>query len=475
MSSLDSIDFQTAAHPLGEMFGRALDGLRANVRPIQGFDVLIEGAEYNGIWLECGPHEAALYAQLNPAQIAVALDSHRVFLAHQHADGYLPCNLRPDRIGSGQIQSVVPIAQTAWRTWLLCGDRNFLQTAYDACARWDAWLGQYRDTRASGLCEAFCEFDAGHDNSPRFHGLPKQCPNQDARLCPDAPRAPFLAPDLSATRMGGQRALAQMARVLGRDDEALDWEMRAETMRRVIIEICYDAEAACFFDVDNCGDWARVRGDALTRVLDEGVVDQTLFETIYARQIRNPSAFWTPFPLPSIAADDPQFVRALPHNSWGGASQALTAMRAPHWFLRYGKAADLAHLMERWLMALTAHGAFSQQMNPWTGQFASDGGDYSPAMLVLLDFITRLHGVRREDGLLKWNCGLPAGAKECVYQADFPEGRALLHQNARGARLEFNGRTLTRVEGHAQIVTDSNGAVQTVNALAPNRAFYSPQ
>ena len=463
----DSIAFSANGSPLGALFQRALDGLRANVRPMQGFDVLIEGAEYNGIWLECGPHEASLYAQLNPSQLGVAVASHRAFWAFQRTDGYLPCYIWPQKLGTAQIQSVVPIAETAWRTWLLYGDADFLRQSYDACARWDGWLGRYRDTRGSGLCEAFCEYDTGHDRSPRFAGFPRECPNNDARICPDAPGAPLLAPDLSASRMGGQRALAKMARALNRETEADNWDSRAAAMRQKIIELCYDADEACFFDVDTNGDFVRVRGDLLTRVLDEGVPDQKLFETIYTRQIRNPNAFWTPFPLPSIAADDAQFDRSIPHNSWGGASQALTAMRAPRWFTRYGKEADLAHLMNRWLLAIAEYGAFSQQMNPWTGRFDGEGNNYSPAMLLTLDFVARLHGIRREDGVLKWGCGLPANASDCVYEADFSGGKTRLTQNRDGAILEINGKRIARVVGHCQIVTDEAGNLRTLVGTAP--------
>jgi len=90
---------------------------------------------------------------------------------------------------------------------------------------------------------------------------------------------------------------------------------------------------------------SRIRGDALTRVLCEHVVDQPMFERIYARHIKNPEGFWPPYPLPSIAVSDPTFVRDLPENSWGGASQALTALRAPRWFEHYGKSTDLKELM----------------------------------------------------------------------------------------------------------------------------------
>jgi hypothetical protein len=467
LSTPDAIAFQTPGHPLGALFHRALKGLRSNVRQVQGFDVLIEGAEYEGIWLECGPHEAALYAELNPSQIQVALDSHRAFFHYQFEDGYIPYNLKTHKRGNGQIQSVVPLGETAWRVWQISGDREFLEAAYTACSRWDSWLGRYRDTRKTGLCEAFCEFDTGHDNSPRFHGLPKQCPQEDARVCPALPRAPSIAPDLSAMRFGGQLALARMARTLGLDQEAEEWEGRAESLRLKLIATCYDAAEACFFDVDNLGEFVRVRGDLLTRVLDEGVVETHDFETIYTRHIRNPEAFWTPYPLPSIAANDPHFDHSIPHNSWGGASQALTAMRAPRWFNRYGKFADLNHLMERWVSALTAYGGFSQQINPWTGEFDGQGRDYSPAMLVLLDFTTRLYGIRREAGLVKWGCGLPPDVSECFYLMQSPIGDARLQQNHQGATLELGNRQVARVEGHCQLVTDLAGKPQALIGVGP--------
>ncbi len=85
---------------------------------------------------------------------------------------------------------VVPIAATAWELAGITGDDVFLVRAYAACARWDEWLRRHRDTRGTGLCEMFCEYDTGHDNSPRCKGMPHACPGQDAAVCPDAPGLP---------------------------------------------------------------------------------------------------------------------------------------------------------------------------------------------------------------------------------------------------------------------------------------------
>lgn len=369
-------------------YDEALKALEANTVHVFEYEkpVLIEGGNYQGIWLECGPLEGLVYGKLAPE---IAKANHGVFFRHQREDGYIPYSVKVDQINASQIQMVVPIAATGLETAVLTQDEAFLTMTYAACSRWDNWLSKYRDTRGTGLCEVFCEYDTGHDNSPRFHGLPKYCLNDDAAICPPSDKLPYLAPDLSATVYGGRCALAQMAEHLGKSSEADMWQQKAEHIRQRIIEHCYDPEDQCFYDVDIDGNFVKIKGDVLTRVLGEHVVDQAMFEQIFTRHIKNPEAFWPPYPLPSIAINDPTFDHALPQNSWGGASQALTALRAPRWFEHYGKFDDLRHLMERWVEAILRAPDFMQQMNPWTGVFSTSAG-YSPSMCVFIDFVDRL-------------------------------------------------------------------------------------
>lgn len=373
-------------------YQQALDGLASNTRYLLDFPqpVLIEGGAYPGIWLECGPLEGAVYGRFFPE---VAIANHAIFFHYQREDGWLPYNLRADhRVGFSQIQMVVPIAATAWETAQATGREDFLAQAYTACGRWDAWLLANRSTRGTGLCELFCEYDTGHDHSPRVQGLPRACPGEDARNCAAVRSLPWLAPDLSATVYGGRVALAAMAAALGRRAEAEAWKECAELLRAEIVRVCYDPQDAFFYDVDLEGRFNRVRGDVITRVFGEHVPGPALFEQIYQRHIKDPQAFWTPYPLPSIAANDPSFDHALPLNSWGGASQALTALRAPRWMLHYGQVDDLHHLMTRWVSALLRADGFQQQMNPWTGEFSTSPG-YSPAMCVFIDFVDRLRAL----------------------------------------------------------------------------------
>ncbi len=392
----------------------AIAVLEANIRTVPGYPlpVLFEGSTYQGIWQECGPHEGLAYATLGeliaprarprskkPAAtpLQAARNNHMAFFALQRPDGQLPASVKTTEDGFGQIQMVVPIAATAWKLVQMTSDEELLTAAYSACSRWDAWLRQYRDTRKTGLVEGFCTYDTGHDNSPRWSGIPNRCPDADARKCPPLASLPRLCPDLSATVYGGRVALAAMAKALGKSSEAARWLADADAIRKLIIQKLYSPEDAAFYDLDAQGQFVRVRSDVISRVLGEHVLDlseareKAIFEAVWARQLHNPKAFWAPYPLSSIAQNDPTFVRPIPRNSWGGASQALTALRAPRWMAHYGKQAELNQLMMQWCQAILRHGEFRQQIDPQTGEFTlPDPGGYSPAALVFLLFAKSL-------------------------------------------------------------------------------------
>ncbi|WP_089841470.1 MGH1-like glycoside hydrolase domain-containing protein [Granulicella pectinivorans] len=374
--------------------------------------VLIEGSTYLGVWMECAPLEGLVWAQLGvehegaPSPLQVARNNHMAFFSLQRADGQIPSAVKVSDTGWGQIQMVVPIAATAWELAQMKGlpeAQEFLEVTYKACSRWDAWLRQYRDTRKTGLVEGFCTYDTGHDNSPRWAGIPNRCPDSDARKCPAIASMPRLCPDLSATVFGGRIALAAMAKALGKKDEEARWLADAEHIRRLILTKLYSPEDAAFYDLDAQNNFVKVRSDAISRVLGEHVLDlsqrgdKAIFEAVWTRQLHNPKAFWAPYPLSSIAQDDPTFVRPIPRNSWGGASQALTALRAPRWMPHYGKNAEFRYLMEQWVEAISRHNEFRQQVDPQTGVFTQpDPGGYSPCALTFLDFDRRLHGMAKK-------------------------------------------------------------------------------
>lgn len=475
--------FTTEASDLQRVYDAALTALRGNVVKLGSYPdpVLIEGSVYRGVWLECGPLEGEVDSVVGTEGArAAARNNHLLFFALQKPDGQLPCSVKDAGPGFGQIQMVVPIAATAWELAQRWGDEELLEKTYAACAKWDAWLRRYRNTRGTGLCEGFCTYDTGMDNSPRWKGVPNRCPDADARKCPDAPGVPRLCPDLSATVYGGRVALASMAKALGKQGEADRWEEDAAAIRKLIVERLYDPQDGAFYDLDANNQFVKVRSTATLRVLGEHVVDSALFATIWQKQVHNPAAFWAPYPFPSAALNDPTFVRPIPRNSWGGASQALTALRAPRWMEHYGKPSDLGFVMQRWLEALLRAGEFRQQMDPITGAFTrKDPGGYSPAALVFCDFLWRLSGVREQNGTVEWNVRPPAVQGRSQFTRKIGAATAELRYDGTTGELWLAGRRLARVEGTVRLLGTATGelreavgiedGVAAVTLFAPHR------
>jgi hypothetical protein len=389
------------------------------------------------------------------------------FFKLQRADGQIPSTNKVSEIddahatGLGQTQMVVPIAATAWELAHATGDDELLRAAYSACSRWDEWLVRNRNTRGTGLTEGFCTYDTGMDNSPRWAGIPNRCPDKDAKRFPPNLGVPRLCPDLSATTYGARIALAAMAKALGKNAEADRWTESADTIRGLILSTLYVPEDAAFYDLDAENRFVKIRCDILSRICGEHVVDQRLFDELWTRQIHDPKAFWAELPLPSVAMDDPLFVRPIPRNSWGGASQGLTALRAPRWFDHYDRAAEFSVMMDRWCEAIQNDLTFRQQADPQTGFFSlEDAPGYSPTSLVMMDYTWRLAGVHEEPEALHWNVrpGHPA-AESARFGMRTDGGRhAAMSYSGHGADLSLAGKPLGRIEGGAvRLVTDKAG------------------
>jgi len=448
-------------------YDKALSLLAGNVRVLPHFPepVLTEGADYAGVWMECGPHEALTYRKFRPD---VARNTHMTFFALQRPDGQLPYSNKVSGTGFGQIQMVVPIAATAWELARATGDQALLETAYHACSAWDDWLMRWRNTRGTGLIEGFCTYDTGMDNSPRWAGIPPQCPQQDARRFPEGFALPRLCPDLSATTYGARKALADMAAALGKPDEAARWSNAAETIRTKILNTLYVAEDAGFYDLDADDRFVKVRSDILSRVCGEHVVDQALFDRLWTRQIHNPAAFWARYPLPSVALDDPAFVRPIEKNSWGGPSQALTALRAGRWFDHYGRSSAFAGMMTQWCEAIMADMTFRQQIDPVSGAFSDGLPGYSPAALVMIDYTWRLTGPVETPDALHWNVRPGhAAAREARFAMRTDQGVSVrMRYDAKGASLHMGDRLLARIDGVVRLVTDKTGRPLSLRGIA---------
>ncbi len=375
-----------------------------HVKTFQGHPTplfLISNA-YPGVWLE-HVYDAISYAHFDPAMAPLAQSQVELFLNNQKPDGQLPCFVLDGSnpnvkaygrlIGYGQLQECVSFARLCLEAYELVQDRPFLERAYTGCRNWDNWLVRYRTTLQTGLIELFCEFDSGHDNSPRFSGFSsKGCPGSDARVCNPDSFLPILAPDINAVVFGSRMALARMAGILDRPAEAAQWRQKADLIYQGLLTHCYDQEDQFFYDVDCRGQFRKYRSIHIVNLFQEHALPQPLADVIYNRYLRNPAEFWTAYPFPSLSVADPEFKQESEGNDWGFYAQGLTALRALRWMDHYGKSADLTILMQAWVNALTlAEGRpFTQELHPLTGEPSRSSAWYSSVMLFYLHAVRRL-------------------------------------------------------------------------------------
>jgi hypothetical protein len=406
---LRGIRFVAAGTSLETRWLDAVRELAVCIRPLaySGDVVLTEGGPYAGAWLES---TATINAEiLDRFAPGVTTTTHLALAAGARADGMLPYKIVDDGPAHFQIQMVTPLARCVWNHYALTArdsapDRGYLRTMYDAMVRHDAWLAAHRDTRGTGGVEAFCTFDTGHDASPRFWNVPDTTFGRDPeRFDPESPVLPFVAPDLTANVACQRLFLARIAEELGEDPTP--WRAAADASLAALWRECFDEADGTFYDRDVTGAPVKVVSDVLLRVLACQVGDGEFFTAALERYLLNTTKFYAEYPFTSIALDDPRFDRDFGTNSWGGPTNLLSLVRAPHAFELHGHVVELSWVLGRIIEALARADRFPQCLDPWTGT-AGYTDTYSPSILFYLDAIERSAGVLPRPGGEVWFTGL---------------------------------------------------------------------
>lgn len=405
--------------PYGEMIRKRIREKHLRVSNCHDGRLFLISTVYPGYWLE-HMFDSIMWARLHPEDADIPVSQLRLFLENQREDGKIPtCVLDNDLMNSvpglakaytgqdvcppgftvrhKQLQECVSIARLALEIWQM-NPADDLQWYYDCCCKWDAWQCENRMTRGKGLLETFCGFDTGHDNSARFDGMKfKGGMHQDPTVQPDGypvgcAVAPMICPDINAVFYGGRIALAEMADILCKPEEAALWRRKAAEVKRLLLEICFDPEECFFFDVDKNDQKIRVKSISITTLFCEHVLDPELAEEIYNRYLANPKEFGTPYPFPGISISDPAWQHKLEGNDWGYYAQGNVILRTVRWMEHYGKTEDMLKIMEKWVSAWCRPGIlrFGQELHPITGEPSACSEWYSTTMLYLLYAMRRL-------------------------------------------------------------------------------------
>lgn len=384
--------------------------------------LLLISEQYPGLWME-HIYDSVILAKLDSSYIYLAENAINLFVDSQRENGHMPFavidgNKRPglsgdERVRFGQIQECVSFFALALEVYEMNHDMGFLKKVYNAGKKWDKWLRTYRMTTNRGLIEMFVGYDTGHDNSGRLEGISckeNYCVDgvpQDAdKLPPDDGVTPILAVDMNCNFYGDEKALAKMAVILGKREEAILWEDSATEVKKKLFEYCYDKKDAFFYDVDRNGNKRKYKSSAifhlfLEKVLDkEDKDDNLIINRIYNEHIKNPEEFWTSFPFPSMALNDASIEGHKDFNCWGYYTQGLIVLRCTRWMDYYGWGEDLNYICKKWLETWTEHYdeiKFGQEIDPITGVPTKSSEWYSSCMLNYIYSVRRLGFERNQN------------------------------------------------------------------------------
>ena len=257
---------------------------------------------YVGVWQWDAYFHALAYRHV---ETRLAQDQLRLLLDHQREDGMIPDAIHDEGVVTrlnypveADVTKPPLLAWAAWKLYEHTPDREFLEEIYEPVVHWNRWWFDKNDTDGNGLCEYQHPYSSGLDNSPLWdQGMPVE------------------SPDLNTYLFLQQEALGKIARTIGLEDDERMWQARAEDIEQRIIGKMWN-DAAGLFLARRDGIPIPVRTPFSLLPLMTAKLPARISERLVAH-LTDPHEFWTRYPIPSVALNDPQY---NPEQMWRGPS-----------------------------------------------------------------------------------------------------------------------------------------------------------
>jgi hypothetical protein len=355
------------------------------------------------------------------------------------------------------------VAHYGLDTYFLLGrDPALLDRLESALERYDTYLWSARDKNTNGLLEAYGSTDTGEDGQAghRFD-LPRD---------PDGVR--FVeSVSVLADSYANRAVLAEIASLRGQTKRRAEWEAKAENLRDRAAKRFWVKAKQAAFDLDAREQVLPTLNQLNIRAMAQGLFRPEMAHAFVREHLMNSNEFFTPFPIPSTAVNDPSFRnvdRASEYAAWTGPSMGLTLQRSVRALERYGHYAELGLIGDRLLARVGREPvAFPVQFDPITGDAVAKSGPYGPMALATLEYVSRMYGVFVHRDTVVW-CGLPLPADKSLEYCQTWGGSEFRLVN-RGGRLRgyVGGKQQFDVPVGLRVVTDVTGRVCEIAGLAP--------
>jgi glycogen debranching enzyme len=383
-------------------------------------------------WLWDSAFHAISLLHVDPA---LAKQEIRCLLQGAQPDGFLPHMLLWDTTGrEAQLQqydvvladphftaTIQPpvLARAVERIYQATTDREFLAEVLPSILRAFEWLASNRDPDQDGLLAIIQPDESGLDASPKYD-LPMGISGRASLVAPEQRAALQRLIERYQEARGDQAQLLQLGafqveevmfnaiygdglrclgRLLGAVPElqlpppwagrgqapylAGELNARAEKVTAALLDKCWDEESGVFWDLWG-QDESPLKVLTITSLFPLILEDlpEEIVRRLLGEHLLNPAEFWTRYPVPSVALDEPSFDPSFRSQAiWRGPTWVNT-----NWYLYGGLARhgyeDIATELANRTFDMVLRGGQREFFNPLTGE-GYGAGDFGWTSLVL--------------------------------------------------------------------------------------------
>ena len=227
-------------------------------------------------------------------------------------------------------------------------DREFAERMYRSLELNNNWWLQQRMTRY-GIIYCPHGLETGQDDSPRFD------------------QGPILAVDMNSYLLSQMRETAWLARILGFEDEAAEWNIRANILEENMIKVLYDSQLNMFFDADpKTGKKRSLRSASGFLPLWAGIsIEKDRAIDMINTHMLDEKCFFGKIPFPCIAYDQDVY---QPEKWWRGPTWMSLAWLMLEILCKYGFRNEYEKACRIYYKMLIKDGQLRELFNSQTGE-----------------------------------------------------------------------------------------------------------
>lgn len=348
----------------------AKEVLLQNRRTVGGYTFTIPSRyEYRHQWLWDSCFHAIV---LRHFDTAAAEEELRSLVASQHSDGMIPHESKFNILGkmlpiTSRITQPAFVARAVLDVYRKSRNKEFLADIFPQLQRYHVWLEKERE--ANNVLNVVDCNESGEDNSVIWDDdYVLSAHKTYLRWFPTyVPLFPHLGALKSVTATSvyadALECVAGIAGILGEGRLSSSYGKRRTAVVAAMGKT-FKRDDGVYYSLTRAGKPILYKTHSIFSPLFAGAVAKKEAKKLVEEHLLNEKEFWTSFPIPTVAANEPKF---NPTWYWRGPMWVNINWMLHRGLLRYGFKAVAAELLEK-TIAIVKKSGFREYYNPLTGE-----------------------------------------------------------------------------------------------------------